>query len=73
MRQQNRPGLLFLDPIRDAAAVQGLRLPEAGEIAPYVMDTIRLLRRALNVPLLTLAADGRRHRHLADLAATGLL
>ncbi len=52
---QFNPGPVVMHPIRDAAAVQALRVPEAGEIAPYVMDTIRLLRRQLKVPLIGFA------------------
>ena len=76
---QFNPGPVVLQPIRDAAAVRALRLPEAEEIAPYVMNTIQLLRRELKVPLigfagapLTLAAylvEGKGSKDFSSLRA----
>lgn len=47
-----KPGPVIEHPLRDLASVQALRVPEAGEITPYVMDAIRLMRAELPVPLI---------------------
>ena len=47
-----RPGPVFAAPIRSADAVQRLIVPHQDEIAPYVADAIRLIRRASPVPLI---------------------
>ena len=46
------PGPVVRAPIRSRAAVDALRVPAVDEIAPYVMDTIKILRRELKVPLI---------------------
>ena len=45
-------GPLFSDPIRDRKAVDNLIIPDPDETMPFVMETIRLLRRELKVPLI---------------------
>lgn len=83
VRMDFAPGPIVQDPIRDAAAVDRLRVPEAQEIAPFVNETIRMLRRELasrgGVPLigfagapLTLAAylvEGKGSKDFAKLRA----
>jgi uroporphyrinogen decarboxylase len=46
-----------LEPIRDEAGIAALRVPNADETMPFVMDAIRLIRRALDgkVPLIGFA------------------
>ena len=46
------PGPSIQRPIRDDADLATLRVPEQDEIAPFVPDAIRLLRRELDVPLI---------------------
>jgi uroporphyrinogen decarboxylase len=48
------PGPVFENPVRSMTDVKNLRLPEMEEDVPYVMETIRLLRRELaeRVPLI---------------------
>jgi uroporphyrinogen decarboxylase len=48
------PGPVFSQPVRDARAVEALRIPEVEDEMPFVYDTIRLLRRELagRVPLI---------------------
>jgi uroporphyrinogen decarboxylase len=41
------PGPVVADPIRDAAAIERLRRPAAGEIAPEVIAALKLTRAAL--------------------------
>ncbi len=48
---ENR-GPVFPDPVRTEAAVKQLIVPEPEETVPFVLETIRLLRRALKVPLI---------------------
>ena len=43
------------DPIRDEAAVHGIRPLEPATDEPYVLETIRLLRKELEVPLIGFA------------------
>jgi uroporphyrinogen decarboxylase len=45
-------GPLFPEPVRTQAAVDKLIVPEPEEAVPFVLETIRLLRRALKVPLI---------------------
>jgi uroporphyrinogen decarboxylase len=47
-----QPGPVLRAPVRDRAAVDALRIPTEDEVAPFVADTIRLLRERLgDVPL----------------------
>lgn len=46
------PGPVIREPIRTRAAIDALRMPEADEIAPYVGEAIRLIRRDCPVPLI---------------------
>lgn len=76
---QFNPGPLVMSPIRSIAQVDALRVPEPAAIAPYVAQTIRLLRRELKVPLigfsgapLTLAAyliEGRGSKDFSKMRA----
>jgi uroporphyrinogen decarboxylase len=45
-------GPIFRDPVRDRKAVDNLVVPDPEETMPFVMETIRLLRRELKVPLI---------------------
>ena len=45
-------GPVFPDPIRDQQAVDNLIIPDPDETMGFVMDTIRILRSELNVPLI---------------------
>ncbi|TVQ98740.1 MAG: uroporphyrinogen decarboxylase [Deltaproteobacteria bacterium] len=45
-----RPGPVIDEPIRSAAQVSALRVPDEDEIAPFVADTLRLLEQASPVP-----------------------
>lgn len=45
-------GPVFPDPIRDRQGVDDLLVPDPDEAMPFVMETIRLLRRELKVPLI---------------------
>jgi uroporphyrinogen decarboxylase len=45
-------GPVFADPVRDRKAVDALVVPDPEETMPFVMETIRLLRRELKVPLI---------------------
>jgi uroporphyrinogen decarboxylase len=67
-----------LTPVRDAAAIAALRVPDADAEMPFVMDAIRLIRRALagQVPLigfagapftlLTYAVEGQTGKQFAE-------
>lgn len=46
------PGPVIQDPIRSARAVDALRIPEKDEIAPYVAEAIKLIRKDSPVPLI---------------------
>ena len=48
------PGPLFENPIRSMADVEALRIPQMEQDVPYVLETIRILRRELatKVPLI---------------------
>lgn len=45
-------GLVVETPIRTAADVQRLRVPEPAESVPYVLETVRRCRQVLDVPLI---------------------
>ncbi len=45
-------GPVFPDPVRSQAAVDTLIIPDPEETMPFVMETIKLLRRELKVPLI---------------------
>lgn len=45
-------GPVFNDPVRDFRAAQALRVPDPAEQLPFVQESIRLLRRELEVPLI---------------------
>jgi len=45
-------GPVFPDPVRDRKAVDDLIVPDPDETMPFVMETIRLLRKELKVPLI---------------------
>jgi len=45
-------GPIFPDPIRTQKAVEALRVPDPDETMPFVMETIKLLLKELNVPLI---------------------
>ena len=74
------PGPVVANPIRDAAAIERLRRPDAGEIAPEVIAALKLTRAALpnehRAPrLLRRALDarglsrrGQGHERLPDVA-----
>ncbi len=47
-----KPGPVIADPIRTAAAVEALRVPEKDEIAPFVADTLRGLRQVCPKPII---------------------
>ena len=51
---ENR-GPLFPEPVRTQKAVDKLRIPVPEEDVPFVLETIHLLRRALNIPLIGFA------------------
>jgi uroporphyrinogen decarboxylase len=67
-----------LEPVRDEAGVRALRVPNAEETMPFVMDALRLIRRALDgkVPLigfagapftmLTYAVEGQTGKQIAE-------
>ncbi|WP_456386267.1 uroporphyrinogen decarboxylase [Desulfolithobacter sp.] len=45
-------GPVFPDPVRNQQAVDNLIVPDPDETMPFVMETIRILRRELKVPLI---------------------
>lgn len=47
MQIEFNPGPVVAEPLRTQAQLEALRLPEAQEIAPYVAEAIRLVRREL--------------------------
>ncbi len=67
-----------LEPVRDRAAIDALRVPDADAEMPYVMEALRLIRRALDgkVPLigfsgapftlLTYAVEGKTGKQFTD-------
>jgi uroporphyrinogen decarboxylase len=50
-----QPGPVFDDPIRSARQVDALRVPHQAEIAPFVADALRLIRRESPVPVIGFA------------------
>ena len=48
-------GPIFPEPVRDQKAAAALRVPEPEEDMPFVLESIRLLRRELKVPLIGFA------------------
>jgi uroporphyrinogen decarboxylase len=52
---QFNPGPVVMEPIRHVDQVDALRVPEPDSVAPYVAETIKLLRRELPVPLIGFA------------------
>ncbi|ADI13362.1 uroporphyrinogen decarboxylase [Truepera radiovictrix] len=46
------PGPVLKEPVRSAQQVRALRVPEGGEIAPFVAEAIRLIRAESPVPLI---------------------
>ncbi len=48
-------GPIFANPIRDQRGVDELIVPDPDETMPFVMETIRLLRSSLSVPLIGFA------------------
>lgn len=48
-------GPIFADPVRSQKAVDDLVVPVPEEAVPFVLETIRLLRRELRVPLIGFA------------------
>lgn len=48
-------GPIFPQPVRSQQAVDALIVPDPEATVPFVMETIRLLRRALKVPLIGFA------------------
>ena len=70
------PGPVFEAPVRDAAAVSALRVPDQDELAPFVGDALRLLRASSPAPVigfagapLTLAAYAVQGGGSKDFAA----
>lgn len=51
-----KPGPVLANPIRTAAQVEALHLPEAQVIAPFVSETLRNLREESPVPVIGFAA-----------------
>lgn len=52
LRFEEGRGPIFPEPVRDAKAAAALRVPEPAEAVPFVLETVRLLRRELDVPLI---------------------
>ena len=50
-------GPVFAQPVRSRQAVEALVVPDPEAAVPFVMETIRLLRRELKVPLIGFAGD----------------
>ena len=48
-------GPVFADPVRSVRSVDALRIPDPEAELPFVLETIRLLRRELQVPLIGFA------------------
>ncbi|MBW1637441.1 MAG: uroporphyrinogen decarboxylase [Deltaproteobacteria bacterium] len=48
-------GPVFPKTFRDTESIEKLRIPDADETMPFVMETIRLLRKELKVPLIGFA------------------
>jgi uroporphyrinogen decarboxylase len=50
-----QPGPVFEEPIRTAHQINSLRIPHPEEIAPFVADALRLIRRESPVPVIGFA------------------
>jgi uroporphyrinogen decarboxylase len=50
-----QPGPVFEEPVRDPRQVERLRIPHQEEIAPFVSDALRLIRRESPVPVIGFA------------------
>ncbi|MEX2536415.1 MAG: uroporphyrinogen decarboxylase [Trueperaceae bacterium] len=50
-----KPGPVFEEPIRDPRQVDSLRIPHQEEIAPFVADALRLIRKESPVPVIGFA------------------
>ncbi|HEX7005446.1 MAG TPA: uroporphyrinogen decarboxylase [Trueperaceae bacterium] len=50
-----QPGPVFEQPVRTAKEVESLRIPSQEEIAPFVADALRLIRRESPVPVIGFA------------------
>ncbi|MGI6637619.1 MAG: uroporphyrinogen decarboxylase [Desulfobulbus sp.] len=48
-------GPVFPEPVQSQQAAEALRIPDPAEDTPFVLETIRLLRRELKVPLIGFA------------------
>jgi uroporphyrinogen decarboxylase len=46
------PGPVFAEPVRSARAIDALRVPDKGDIAPFVAEAIKLVRAECPVPLI---------------------
>ena len=46
------PGPVIKEPLRSAAQIEALRLPDKHDIAPFVADAIKLIRQESTVPLI---------------------
>lgn len=46
------PGPVFAEPVRSAKAIDALRVPDKGDIAPFVAEAIKLVRAECPVPLI---------------------
>ncbi len=62
-----------LQPVRDEAAIRALRVPDAAAELPFVMEAVRLIRRALDgkVPLIGFAGRAVHAAHLRRRRADG--
>jgi uroporphyrinogen decarboxylase len=49
------PGPVIASPVRDAASVAALRVPPAGEVAPFAAEAVRLASQASPVPVIGFA------------------
>jgi uroporphyrinogen decarboxylase len=55
LRIDFQPGPVFEEPVRDPRQVESLRVPPQEEIAPFVTDAVRLIRRESPVPVIGFA------------------
>lgn len=65
------PGPVVAEPLRTQAQIEALRLPEAQEIAPYVAQAIRLVRRELTGKAVALIGFGGAPLTLATYLVQG--
>ncbi|GIW32844.1 uroporphyrinogen decarboxylase [Meiothermus sp.] len=65
------PGPVVAEPLRTQAQIEALRLPEAQEIAPYVAQAIRLVRRELTGKPVALIGFGGAPLTLATYLVQG--